>query len=329
MLRLAFSLMLALPLFGYTQDYTKDDLFLDLDDLLQTKHTQYGLEGAAISVRLKDASVWTGTAGNRAPSDPIDPNLQWNLGSMQKSFVAIMIMQLIEEGSLQLDDAIGSYLNTDTLPNIDSAITVRSLLNHTSPLNDGWYENSPFENDVWADRSAIWNVEQTLPYAEAPEASPSGEHRYMPHINFALLGLLVESVTGNDLSLEIEERIFNPLGLNNAVLCASAYDMALLNGVYKGSQSRSTWNHNSYLTSRFAINIAIEDLVYVHHALHHGMLMDTNVAAMMRNETVPTTNAGPIPCGGQVEVDYGYGLLVPKMAFSEDDTMTTYGHSGT
>jgi CubicO group peptidase (beta-lactamase class C family) len=310
-------------------NYPKETLFSDLQDLLDAKRTEYGLEGAAITLILDDSSEWTGVSGIRDASSTIDPDLQWNLGSMQKTYIATMILQLMEEGELALEDMLGMHLDTESIPNVDSAISIKSLLNHTSPLTNSWEDPSEFWSAVWNDRPAIWSLDQTLQYTPAPLPNPNGEHRYQGHINYTLLGLLIEEVSGNSLKTEFEQRIITPLGLENTVLCDSDYDMTQLNGVYGGGSSRANLSHNSYLSSRAAINASSQEAVHFMRELNKGILLNESSLNLMREDVVPTTNTGAIPCGGSVEVDYGLGLLIPSLSFNSGEKLTVYGHSGT
>lgn len=304
-------------------------MYSDLQTLLDNKQSQYGLEGASISVLLKDGSSWTGVSGNRLPNTQLDPNLQWNIGSVRKTYISTVILQMVDEGKLDLNDMIGMYLNTSTMTNVDSSISIKSLLNHTSPLVNGWVSPSTFWTNVWNNRDSIWSAENTIQFTPSPVANPNAEHRYQGHINYALLTLLIEEVEGKGIDQVIDERISIPLGLQNTTVCAGAYDMAKLNGVYEGTNSRGTLSHNSYFTSRAAINATLQDLNVYMQALHNGNFLDANSLNLMYNNAVTTPNSGPIPCGGYVEVDYGLGTLIPTLYFNNGDTLKLYGHSGT
>lgn len=88
--------------------------------------------GARVAVRETDGTVSGASAGAPTPeptSGPVDPDVPWNIGSATKTFVAVVVLELADEGRLDLDRGIERYV--PDLPGADR-ITPRQLLNHTS-----------------------------------------------------------------------------------------------------------------------------------------------------------------------------------------------------
>ncbi|PUB21469.1 beta-lactamase [Promicromonospora sp. AC04] len=127
--------------------------------------------------------------------------------------MATAILQLVDEGRINLDAPIGTYL-PGVVPN-GANITVRQILNHTSGLYDymkgeGWSTNR-WRGDA---RFATFSPDQLLDAAigHKPYFAPGADFRYS-NTNYIVAGKLIEAVTGHPYSSVIEHRILRPLNL--------------------------------------------------------------------------------------------------------------------
>lgn len=137
----------------------------------------------------------------------------FRIGSITKTFVATAILQLVDEGRVNLDEPVETYL-PGVVPN-GGAITVRQVLNHTSGLYDymkqpGWSTNR-WRGD---ERFTTYSPDELLDTAfqHPPYFPPGADFRYS-NTNYVVAGKLVEAVTGRPYSTVIEHRILRPLGL--------------------------------------------------------------------------------------------------------------------
>jgi D-alanyl-D-alanine carboxypeptidase len=96
--------------------------------------------GISAAVIVPGQGTWTGAAGRSEPSKAISPDMLFDIASIGKNFVAILVCQPAEEGRLSLDDPLSKWL--PDYPDIDSSITIRQLLNHTSGVFD-WVDHPP------------------------------------------------------------------------------------------------------------------------------------------------------------------------------------------
>ncbi len=170
--------------------------------------------GISVAVRLADGRIWTGVAGDRrlSPPEPVDPDTVFAIASITKTFVTAVVLQLVDEGRLSLDDPLGRFL-----PRFPRArdITIRQLLGHTSGVAD--YFGSPsYASRVFSRPGRTWTRAQILRLVGASYCDPGDCFRYS-NTNFVLLGLVVEQVTGKDLSTVIRRRLLDPLGLDRTV----------------------------------------------------------------------------------------------------------------
>ena len=151
-----------------------------------------------------------GLDGSPAPAEPMTEDTIFDLASLTKPFAtAPAVMQLFEQGKVQFDDPVQKYLpdfNTANDP-ARAAVTVRMLLTHTSgetgdvELKDPW-------GLAQVDREEGFRRALTTPL----ESTPGAGFRYSD-INFILLGLLVEKLTGEVEDDYVQRNIFGPLGI--------------------------------------------------------------------------------------------------------------------
>lgn len=175
------------------------------------------IPGAVLSVSLPGQERWTGSSGiaDRKTSRAMQPLTNVRIASISKIFTAVVVLQLVEEGTIDLDAPMSTYL-PELVPN-GNAITVRNLLQHTTGLYDY------LEDRNYAMRAAYGDPQRQPPPSElvayATQFQPAfrvgapGAWDYSS-TNFVILGLIVEQVTGNPLALEMRQRIFEPLGLS-------------------------------------------------------------------------------------------------------------------
>jgi D-alanyl-D-alanine carboxypeptidase len=173
-----------------------------------------GSPGVAALVDDGDARPWTdarGTADLRT-GRPLGPGDRFRAGSVTKSFVATVALQLVDEGRLSLSDTVESRL-PGVLPYGDR-VTLRQLLNHTSGvpeyaigLRERVYQGERFRS--WAPRELVALI------AGEPQRFPSGTAFAYTNTNYVLAGLMIEQATGHRLGHEIARRIFEPLRLRD------------------------------------------------------------------------------------------------------------------
>ncbi|HZX09757.1 MAG TPA: serine hydrolase domain-containing protein, partial [Acidobacteriota bacterium] len=131
----ALILTYVLPFHAETQSSWDNDK--SLQDALDCG-IALGIPGISVAIGEGDRLVWTGTAGysDLSRKIPVKPHDRFGIGSITKTFVARVILQLVEEGLLELDKTPVDYLDLDIVrrvPNTDKA-TLRQLLNHQSGI---------------------------------------------------------------------------------------------------------------------------------------------------------------------------------------------------
>ena len=177
------------------------------------------LPGAVLYVATSDG-VWMDGAGwaNVEKKKAIQPTDRFRMASLTKMFVAVVCLQLVEDGQLNLSDPIADWLPKEVGDRISNSkqITIRQLLNHTSGLPDPY--SDAFKQAVMANPKHKWQAQEVLEYAEGRgAAAPRGSFFYS-NANYLLLELIVEKATGNSLTTEIRHRITGPLELKDTFM---------------------------------------------------------------------------------------------------------------
>lgn len=151
---------------------------------------------------------------DRTTGSAMDPQARFRIGSVSKTFSSVVLLQLVNEGRIDLDSPVNRYL-PGLLP--DDRITVRHLLTHRSGLAD--YTNAMFEHTVpgfEAVRNKVFSYQELvdLSLREPRTTEPGVAYKYS-NTNFVVVGMLIEKATGNGVAKEYERRIFKPLKLRN------------------------------------------------------------------------------------------------------------------
>ncbi|MFZ3495117.1 serine hydrolase domain-containing protein [Streptomyces sp. 5.8] len=151
---------------------------------------------------------------DRSTGAAMDTRARFRIGSVTKTFSSVVLLQLADEGRIELDRPVNAYL-----PGLlsDDRITVRHLLTHRSGLAD--YTNAMFEHTVpgfEAVRNKVFTYQELvgLSLAEPRTTEPGVAYKYS-NTNFVVVGMLIEKATGKPAAKEYERRIIKPLKLKN------------------------------------------------------------------------------------------------------------------
>lgn len=142
---------------------------------------------------------------------PISPGDHGRVGSVTKTFTAVLALQLVAEGKLGLEDSVESWL-PGLVPNGDQ-ITVRQLLDHSSGIAD--YCTVPLDFTLCGPTTRHWTPEELVAIGVgAPPTFPPGQGWSYTNTDYVLAGMIIERATGNTVGAEYRDRIFRPLGLD-------------------------------------------------------------------------------------------------------------------
>lgn len=179
-----------------------------LDSYLQEQLDDVGIPGAAVAVVQHGVQVHSAGFGRADDSGrPMTTQAPVLLASTSKSLTAIAVMQQVEAGRLRLDEPVQSYLPWFTMNDSRaSAITVRHLLHQASGMSS---KDTAFEASDAQGPEALEEGVRAL--AGAPLDRAPGEAFHYANANFNILGVLVQTVTGQPFGDYLEQHVFGPL----------------------------------------------------------------------------------------------------------------------
>jgi CubicO group peptidase (beta-lactamase class C family) len=211
--------------------------FDDIDRLFREFAERTHVPGAAWGIVIDGELAHASAAGYRdvAAKAAVDADTVFRIASMTKSFTAMSILKLRDEGRLSLDDPAERYvpeLKTLRYPTSDAPrITIRHLLSHS----EGFPEDNP-----WGDRQLADTDEQMarllrdgIPFSNAPGIA----YEYS-NFGFAILGRIVSIVSGQPYDAYVTEHILRPLGMSSTTLHPSAVPADRLAHGYRWEDDR-------------------------------------------------------------------------------------------
>ncbi len=286
--------------------------------------------GATLALALPDGRVLALATGfadtaRRIPLRTTDRLLQ---GSVGKTYVAAVAMQLVGEGRLDLDAPIARWLGDapwfGRLPNA-RAITVRQLMTHTSGLVR--YEFDPRATAVLREQPMkAWTPEERLSYlfdTSAPFAAGAGWD--YSDTNYIVLGMILERITGRPYYDELRRRVLVPLALTETVPSDRPDIPGLANGYAGEKNDLGGYDASLDANGRMRVNPQFEwtgggiasttaDLARWGKLLYEGRAFDPALLPRMLDG---------VPARLGRDVRYGLGVMLRPTTLG-----TTWGHSG-
>ena len=193
--------------------------FPEIEKLFTAYVARLNMPGAVMGIIVDGELVWVKAIGVRETTDkaPVTPDTVFRIASMTKSFTAMSILKLRDEGKLSLDDPVARYIPALAdlpYPTKDSpVITIRHLLTHS----EGFPEDNP-----WGDRQLAQTDETIRAWMRAgiPFSTAPGTTFEYSNYGFGILGQVVTRVSGKPYADYVRDNILRPLGMNS-----STFDM--------------------------------------------------------------------------------------------------------
>jgi CubicO group peptidase (beta-lactamase class C family) len=164
--------------------------------LVQRAQRDGRIPALAVALHRGDRPLWTYQIG-------ADPDTQFRIGSVTKTFTSVLLMRCRDDGLLDLDDPVGRHLD---LP-AHGDLTVRRLLSHTSGL-----QREPF-GDVWDSLRAPDTGTLLSDLARVERVLPPGRRYHYSNLGMSILGYLVGKLRGGTWEEVLIDQILTPLGL--------------------------------------------------------------------------------------------------------------------
>jgi len=300
------------------------ELGAQLQAVLDQQQQQGGIPGIGAAITFPDGSIWSSGSGDAIadPAEPATGDVPFVVGSISKTFVTAVIMQLAGEGKLGLDDPLANW--QPDYPNAAN-ITIRELLHHTSGIFD-YFDAPNYDSLVFQTMAGhSWTPTEILStFAHAPYFAPGTAYHYS-NTDFILLGQVIESITGQKLGDVYEQRLFGPIGLSDTYFQGNgppAADAAQgyleksggLKEISDTSGYRPTISAATVAWAAGGIDASAKDIAMWGDALYGGHVVDQQYLAQMEQWTYY-----PPP------IDETYGLGTRSRVIQGE---RVFGHTG-
>lgn len=160
------------------------------------------IPGLVIGITNCDRLLFVGHYGlaNRESQQPVTSKTLFQIGSISKAFTSILLLQLQEEGLLNIDDPIINHLPWFEVQSKYDPITLRHLMSHTAGIING-------SDETPAAYTEVWNLRYTQTTA------PPGEIFHYSNSGYKVLGLVLQTILGQPIAEIMRQRLFDPLGM--------------------------------------------------------------------------------------------------------------------
>jgi D-alanyl-D-alanine carboxypeptidase len=252
----------------------------------------------------------------------LDCTMPFEIGSNTKMITATVLLQLQEEGLLNINDLLSEYLPdyAESLPFGDQ-ITLRMLLNHTSGIWD--YGDDIIGAGATGDTAALtrgYTPDDIVQFAienGEPNFEPGAEGQWSySNTPYVLLGIIIENLTGEKLETVFDERIFTPLAMNDSFLWNDVpqADFGLPEAYYTApfDQDTITWNMSQGWAAGAVISTADDMSVFIRALLNGELFNNDDTLALMQETNFAES----------LLANYGLGIM---SGLGQGDT---WGHGG-
>lgn len=295
-------------------------------EAIMKRYAADGLPGVSLAVLSESDGLWTGSAGYsklESKTAMHTSSLQY-LQSVSKTYMAVAILKLHEQGRINLEATVKAYLPAKYhhyFKALDK-ITIKMLLNHTSGIPE--YSNNPvFISYVLLHPTEVFDIEKAFKFLEneSLQFNPGTSYKYC-NTNYLLLAVIADKITG-DHAAYIKDMIFKNLGLNNTYYRSNKGYLRYPNLVDSYWDVLNT-GKPANITALQRANVATlkgddgivcttEDAILFLKGLMEGKLLNDSSLNLMK-EWVKDESGKPV---------YGLGLT-----YYEAGGLVGYGHSG-
>ena len=301
-------------------DYTLTDFEQDLNTIEELwpeieKNVAADRFSGAAGIAKNGETIFSGAYGlaDREKKIPNKLDTKFRIGSMNKMFTAVSVMQLVQAGKIKLSDPLGKYLTDYPNQDVATKVTIHHLLTHTGGTGD------IFGPDFQTHRLELRTLQDYVKlYGQRGLVFEPGSRWEYSNYGFLLLGVLVEKVSGQSYYDYVAEHVFKPAGMTSTASLAEDQAVADRSIGYTKFGGGETWKPNTDTlpfrgTSAGGGYSTVGDLLRFANALQNHKLLDTEHTDLLTTGKVETPNGSK----------YAYGFIDRS-----NGTVRCFGHGG-
>jgi D-alanyl-D-alanine carboxypeptidase len=180
-----------------------------LQRTLDSVRISQNYKGISASVIIQGRGTWLGASGISHPNVNVTPSMYLGIGSNTKTLMSVLTLKLAELNVLNIDDSLHKWISVYQY--VDSSITIRQLLNHTSGIFD-FTTITGYADSILSNPNRIWTPDELLHFLNPPYF-PKGQGFQYSNTNYLILGMIIETAISSQVSAKLRELILNPLNL--------------------------------------------------------------------------------------------------------------------
>lgn len=299
-----------------------DSVMRIVEDAMKREH----LKAVIVRVTQDGREVLTRAVGESMTGVPATTDMHFRNGAVAISYVATLLLRLVDEGKVALDDTISKWL--PDVPHSDR-VTLGQLAQMTSGYVDYVIGNTAMNDAVYADPFRQWTTKELLDFAvNQPLLYEPGTNWSYAHTNYVLLGLALEKATGESMPKLLSEKVLAPLGLTNTAnsdtasipspaLHAFTSERRVALGIPTGTpfyEESTYWNPSWTITHGAIQTSNIYDLEATAVGIGSGKLLSReSYQKMVSTDLQGKTRAQPgcTTCAPMVDgYTYGMGIVI-------------------
>jgi D-alanyl-D-alanine carboxypeptidase len=285
----------------------------------------------AVLVARKGKPIFSGAYGlaDREKKTKNELTTRFRIGSMNKMFTAVAVLQLVQSGKIQLTAPLGDYLADYPNKDVSSRVTVHHLLTHTGGTGDF------FGPEFDAHRLELRTLEDYVKlYGKRGLDFEPGSRWAYSNYGFLLLGVMIEKVTGESYYDYVRDHVFTPAGMASTGSLPEDQTVSQRSVGYTKFGGSEAWRPNTDTlpyrgTSAGGGYSTVEDLLRFADALENHKLLDTHHTELLTTGKVDTGNGDKYAYGFMDRTEggarsFGHGGGAPGM----NGELTIFPRSG-
>lgn len=278
--------------------------------------SQRHLKAVIVRITVDGKEVLTEAVGESMTGVPATTQMHFRNGAVAISYVATLLLRLVDEKKVRLDDKLSTWL--PDVPHADR-VTLGQLAQMTSGYPDYVLGNEEFDNTFYADPFKQWTTDELLAQVVSrPLLYPPGTNWNYAHTNYLMLGKALEKVTGLEMPKLLQDKVLGPLGLSQTANSDTPEIPPPVLHAFSAERGRyedtTFWNPSWTITHGAIQTTNIYDLEATARGIGSGRLLSRDsyqkmVSTDLRGKT--RAQAGCPTCAEQNDIyTYGLGIVI-------------------